>query len=106
MSAISRKSLTPLRSYCKTSLGKTGVPAASSMASQAFRSARRSSWKSFSRWRSETDGDADDAHITTTHDFVSHDASRWCLHLLSRGRPEKRAHASPAARASLFIADV
>src|SRR6266852_4168696 len=51
MSAISRKSLTPLRSCCKTSSEKTRTLAAWCMASQVFRSAPRSSWKSFSRWR-------------------------------------------------------
>src|SRR5258707_3181309 len=49
MSAISRKSLTPLRSCYKTSSEETRVLAAWCMASQAFRSARPSSWKSFSR---------------------------------------------------------
>jgi enamine deaminase RidA (YjgF/YER057c/UK114 family) len=44
-SAISRKSLTPLRSCCKTSSEKTRALAAWCMASQAFRSAPRSSWK-------------------------------------------------------------
>src|SRR5438128_231983 len=53
MSAISRKSLTPLRSCCKTSSEKIRAPAAWCMASQAFRSALRSSWKSFSRWRNK-----------------------------------------------------
>src|SRR5499427_5791451 len=53
MFAISLKSLTPLRSCCKTSSEKTRVLAAWCMASQAFRSAPRSSWKSFSRWRSK-----------------------------------------------------
>src|SRR3989454_11339839 len=51
MSAISRKSPTPLRSCCKTSSEKTRTLAVWCMASQAFRSAPRSSWKSFSRWR-------------------------------------------------------
>src|SRR4051794_29669111 len=51
MSAISRKSLTPLRSCCRTSSERTRAPAAWCMASQAFRLAPRSSWKSFSRWR-------------------------------------------------------
>src|SRR5437867_8807739 len=41
-----------------------------------------------------------------TPDFLSHDTGRWALHLLQRGRPERRADASPAARTSLFIADV
>ena len=40
-----------LRSCCKTCSDKTRVLAAWCMASQAFRSAPRSSWKSFSRWR-------------------------------------------------------
>src|SRR5258706_12778618 len=39
-------------------------------------------------------------------DFLSHDTDRWALHLLQRGRPQRRADASPAARTSLFIADV
>src|SRR5580658_7245703 len=41
-----------------------------------------------------------------TPDLLSHDTDRRALHLLQRGRPERRAHASPAARAALFIADV
>ena len=41
-----------------------------------------------------------------TPDFLSHDTDRWALHLLLRGRPERRADASLAARAALFIADV
>src|SRR5215831_19024417 len=53
MFAISRKSLTLLRSCCKTSSEKTRVLAAWCMGSQAFRSAPRSSWKSFSRWPSK-----------------------------------------------------
>src|SRR5260370_6332334 len=40
----------PLRSYCRTCSDKTRAPAARCMAWPAFRSARRSSWKSFSRW--------------------------------------------------------
>src|SRR3954466_12143878 len=51
MSAISRKSLTPLRSCWRPSSERTRAPAAWCMASQAFRWAPRSSWKSFSRWR-------------------------------------------------------
>jgi enamine deaminase RidA (YjgF/YER057c/UK114 family) len=43
------KVLTPLRSCYKTSSEETRVLAAWFMASQAFRSARPSSWKSFSR---------------------------------------------------------
>ena len=50
MSAINRRSLTPLRSCCKTSSEKTRALAAWCMASQAFRSARRSNWKSYSKW--------------------------------------------------------
>src|SRR5437763_15038566 len=41
-----------------------------------------------------------------TPDFLSYDTDRWALHLLQRGRPQRRADASPAARTSLFIADV
>src|SRR5437667_10838794 len=41
-----------------------------------------------------------------TPDFLSHDTDKWTLHLLQRGRPQRRADASPAARTSLFIADV
>src|SRR5262249_61140518 len=41
-----------------------------------------------------------------TPDSLSHDKGRWALHLLQRGRSEGRADASPAARISLFIADV
>src|SRR5438045_2616694 len=47
MSAISRKSLTLLRSYSRTSSEKTRTLAAWSMASQAFRSELQLSWKSF-----------------------------------------------------------
>ena len=39
-------------------------------------------------------------------DLLSHDTDRWALHLLQRGRPERRAYSSPAARATVFIADV
>src|SRR5262249_10889793 len=39
-----------------------------------------------------------------TPDFLSHDRDRWTLHLLQRGRPERRADASHAARISLVIA--
>src|SRR6266436_4518048 len=70
MSAISRKSLTPPRTCCKTFSARTRVRAAWCMASQAFRSALQSSWKSFSRWR-----------------------GRRCSHQFSC-RPERRAHAS------------
>src|SRR5258705_12198854 len=41
-----------------------------------------------------------------TPNFLSHDTVRWALYLLQRGRPERRADASPAARTSFFIADV
>src|SRR5438270_12652906 len=41
-----------------------------------------------------------------TPDFLSHHPDRWALHLLQRGRPEKRADTSSAARTSFFIADV
>ena len=41
-----------------------------------------------------------------TPDFLSRDTDRWALHLLLRGRPERRADASLAARAALFVADV
>src|SRR5437763_11150663 len=118
MSAISRKSLTPLRSCCKTSSEKTRARPAWCMASQAFRSAPRSSWKSFSRWRSKIGGFCDARIIAIagpgprkgtsrgTPDFLSHDTDRWALHLLQRGRPHRRADASAAARTSLFITDV
>src|SRR5947209_13485162 len=140
MSAISRKSLTPLRSCCKTSSEKTRALAAWCMASQAFRWAPRSSWKSFSRWRGKRGsvmrvqlapldpmlaglphgvGGFYDARIISIAgpssrkgtsrgipDFLSHDTDRWALHLLQRGRPERRADAAPAARTPLFIADV
>src|SRR6266478_4599600 len=39
-------------------------------------------------------------------DFLSHDTDRWALHLLQRGRPERRADASPVARTSKFVAAV
>ena len=51
--AISRKSLTPLRSCCKASSETTRALAAWFMASQAFRWEPRLSWKSFLRWRGE-----------------------------------------------------
>src|SRR6476646_6117450 len=51
MYAISRKSLTPRRSCCKTSAEKTRALAVWYMASQVFRSAPLLSWKSFSSWR-------------------------------------------------------
>src|SRR6266699_1216296 len=41
-----------------------------------------------------------------TPDFLSHATGRWALHLLQRGRPERRADATPAARTSFVIADV
>src|SRR5437868_1845940 len=110
MSAISQKSRTPLRSCCKTSLEKTRALAAWCMASQAFRSAPRSSWKSFSRWRGKRSSVAGPSSRKGTFhgipDFLSHDAGRWALHLLPRGRRRRRADAAPAARTSLFIADV
>src|SRR5450432_588557 len=40
-----------------------------------------------------------------TPDFLSHDTGRWALHLLQRGRAERRANAFAIARASLFITD-
>jgi len=49
MSATNRRSPTPLRSCYKTSSEKTRALAAWCMESQAFHSAPRSSWKSFSR---------------------------------------------------------
>src|SRR5437879_2578473 len=41
-----------------------------------------------------------------THDFLSHDTGRWTLHFLQRGRAERCANASPAARTSVFVPDV
>src|SRR2546421_12397102 len=41
-----------------------------------------------------------------TPDFLSRDTDRRALYLLPGSRPERRADASPAARASLVIADV
>jgi alpha/beta hydrolase family protein len=41
-----------------------------------------------------------------TPDFLPHYTNRWAFHLLQRGRPERRADTSPAARTSLIIADV
>src|SRR5437660_9918934 len=49
VSAISRKSLTPLQSCCKRFSEKKRTLAAWCTASPAFRSALRSNWKSFSR---------------------------------------------------------
>src|SRR5205807_5597459 len=92
------------------SLEKTRALAAWCMASQAFRSAPRSSWKSFSRWRGKRSSVAGPSSRKGTFhgipDFLSHDAGRWALHLLPRGRPQRRADAAPAARTPLFIADV
>src|SRR5438445_5091259 len=128
MSATSRRSLTPLRSCFRTSSEPPGGPAAWFMASRAFRSARRSSWKSFSRWRRGWLRDSGhpfhvvgvrDARIVsiadpgpgegTCHessDFLSNDKDRWALDLLPGGRSERCADAPSAARASLLIADV
>src|SRR6202521_4699231 len=39
-------------------------------------------------------------------DFLSHDTGRWTLHLLQRGRVERRADAFAVARASFLIPDV
>src|SRR5258708_36661185 len=50
MSAISRKSLTPLQSCCKRFSEKKRALAVLCMASPAFPSAPRWNWKSFSRW--------------------------------------------------------
>src|SRR6516165_2264575 len=44
--------------------------------------------------------------LRATPDFVSHDADRWPLHFLQRGRPERCADYSHATRISLFIANV
>src|SRR6202795_2579291 len=41
-----------------------------------------------------------------TPDFLSHDTGRWSLHLLQRGRAERRANAFAVARASFLIPDV
>src|ERR1700724_628670 len=41
-----------------------------------------------------------------TPDLLSHDTHRWAVHFLQRGRPERRADASPAPRTSVVIADV
>src|SRR6202040_2623578 len=41
-----------------------------------------------------------------TVDFLSHDTGRWTLHLLQRGRAERRADAFAVARASFLIPDV
>jgi hypothetical protein len=49
--AGAEQSLTPLRSCFKTFSERTRAPAAWYTVWQAFRSARRSSWRSFSRWR-------------------------------------------------------
>src|SRR2546430_15682350 len=135
MSAINRRSLMPLPSCCKTSSEKTRALAAWCMASQAFRSACRSSWKSFSRCRRhiEHDGgkinggepptqrgsdsrDAGSASIVGpdsrkraargTPDLLSLDTHRWGLHLLQGDRPQGGADTAPAARAPLFIPDV
>src|SRR6267143_1947551 len=119
MSAISRKSPTPLRSCCKMSSEQTRVPAAWYMASPVFRSAPRSSWKSSSRSRGTG---ADDARFHRsvaiagpgprkgtsrgTPDLLSNNADRWSLHLLQRGRTERRADDAAPPRTPLFIADV
>src|SRR6267154_6584874 len=41
-----------------------------------------------------------------TPDSLSHDTGRWALHLLQRGRVERRANPSPVARTPVFLADV
>src|SRR6478736_637256 len=41
-----------------------------------------------------------------TPDYLSHDAGRWTVHLLQRGRVERRANAFAVARASFLIPDV
>src|SRR5438445_11167136 len=41
-----------------------------------------------------------------TPDFLSHDTDRWNHNLLQRGRPESRAKAFAAPRASFFIPNV
>src|SRR5579864_2975515 len=41
-----------------------------------------------------------------TPDYLSHPTGRWTFHLLQRGRAERRANASPAARTSVVLADV
>src|SRR6266487_18199 len=70
------------------------------MALQVSRSARRSSWKSFSRCRRKK------GTCRGVPDSLSHDTSRWSLDLLQRGQPERRADAAAAAWTPVFIADV
>src|SRR5207248_10455904 len=41
-----------------------------------------------------------------TPDFLSHDTGRWTLHLLQRGRAERRAKSFAIARASFLIPNV
>src|SRR5271155_2690928 len=41
-----------------------------------------------------------------TSDLLSHGTNRWALDLLQRGRAERRASASAAARTPLFLANV
>ena len=62
-----------LRSCCRTSSEKTRALAAWCMASQAFRSAPRSSWKSFSRLPGNSHGKAEAKRCSL---FVS---SRWTI---------------------------
>ena len=96
-----------------------------STASRAFRSARRSRWISFSRWRSREVDDASGVDGFTdarfrfvagpgpgkgasrgAPDLLPHDPGRRPLDLLQGGRPEGRADDPPAARPSLVVADV
>src|SRR5437868_15367969 len=111
-----------LRSCCKTFSERRKPLAAQSMASRASHSERRSSWKSFSRWRREARiphrfGGFRGAHLTSivsprkgtahgTPDFLSHDTDRWAFYLLSRSRPERRADAFALTRSPFFVADV
>src|SRR5260221_2601604 len=98
MCAITRASRMVPRSCCRTSSGKTRTLVAWCMALQAFRSARRSCSKSFSRWRLERGPGA--------FDFLSDGPGRGTLDLLQGDRPRGGAGTPPAARASLFLANV
>src|SRR5882724_2920827 len=81
MCAITRASRMVPRSCCRTSSGKTRTLVAWCMELQAFRSARRSCSKSFSRWRLERGPGA--------FDFLSDGPGR--VHLRMKGYVAARA---------------
>src|SRR5882672_10168433 len=96
-----------LPSCCKTSLEKKKIPAEWCMASRACRWAVLSRSRSSSRCRNdERDDGAGCALIIAAPDVLSNDNCRWAEHLLQRGRFEKCADASAAARTAVVVAHV